>query len=66
MTDFTRRRVLATGTTLAVSFASSDLLAQRKLRSGASDGEIKMAIQPYSGPLAPSAWPAWQPPLTST
>jgi len=53
MTDFTRRRVLATGTTLAVSFASSDLLAQRSYDPGASDGEIKIGhTSPYSGPLS--------------
>ncbi|MEA3133773.1 MAG: branched-chain amino acid transport system substrate-binding protein, partial [Gammaproteobacteria bacterium] len=53
MTDFTRRQVLATGTTLAVSLASSDLYAQRSYDPGVSDSEIKIGhTSPYSGPLS--------------
>jgi branched-chain amino acid transport system substrate-binding protein len=53
MTHFTRRWILATGTTLAVSFASSELSAQRKYDPGASDTEIKLGhTSPYSGPLS--------------
>jgi len=53
MTHFTRRRILATGTTLAASFASSELSAQRKYDPGASDTEIKLGhTSPYSGPLS--------------
>jgi branched-chain amino acid transport system substrate-binding protein len=53
MTGFTRRQVLATGTTLAVSLASSELLAQPSYDPGASDGEIKIGhTAPYSGPLS--------------
>ena len=53
MTAFTRRRILATGTTLAASVASRDLSAQRKYDPGASDGEIKIGHTcPYSGPLS--------------
>lgn len=36
MTDFTRKHELATGTALAVSLASSELLAQRSYDPGAS------------------------------
>jgi branched-chain amino acid transport system substrate-binding protein len=53
MTHFTRRRILATGTTLAASLASSELSAQRKYDPGASDTEIKLGhTSPYSGPLS--------------
>ena len=53
MTHFTRRRILATGTTLAASFASSKLSAQRRYDPGASDTEIKLGhTSPYSGPLS--------------
>ena len=53
MTHFTRRRVLATGTTLAASIASSKLSAQRRYDPGASDTEIKLGhTSPYSGPLS--------------
>ncbi len=53
MTDITRRRILATGTTLAASFASSKLSAQRRYDPGASDTEIKLGhTSPYSGPLS--------------
>jgi len=53
MTRITRRRILATGTTLAASFASSKLSAQRKYDPGASDTEIKLGhTSPYSGPLS--------------
>ena len=53
MTHFTRRRILATGTTLAASLASSKLSAQRRYDPGASDTEIKLGhTSPYSGPLS--------------
>ena len=53
MTDITRRRILASGTTLAASFASSKLSAQRRYDPGASDTEIKLGhTSPYSGPLS--------------
>jgi branched-chain amino acid transport system substrate-binding protein len=53
MTHFTRRRILAIGTTLAASFASSKLSAQRRYDPGASDTEIKLGhTSPYSGPLS--------------
>jgi ABC-type branched-subunit amino acid transport system substrate-binding protein len=53
MTHFTRRRILATGTTLAASIASPNLSAQRKYDPGASDTEIKLGhTSPYSGPLS--------------
>jgi len=53
MSHFTRRRVLATGTTLAASIASSKLSAQRRYDPGASDTEIKLGhTSPYSGPLS--------------
>lgn len=53
MTDITRRRILATGTTLAASFASSKLSAQRRYDPGANDTEIKLGhTSPYSGPLS--------------
>ena len=53
MTHFTRRRILASGTTLAASFASSKLSAQRRYDPGASDTEIKLGhTSPYSGPLS--------------
>jgi len=53
MTHFTRRRILATRTTLAASFASSKLSAQRRYDPGASDTEIKLGhTSPYSGPLS--------------
>jgi branched-chain amino acid transport system substrate-binding protein len=53
MTQFTRRRVLATGTTLAASVASFKLSAQRRYDPGASDTEIKLGhTSPYSGPLS--------------
>jgi branched-chain amino acid transport system substrate-binding protein len=53
MTDITRRRILATGTTLAASLASSRLSAQRRYDPGVSDTEIKLGhTSPYSGPLS--------------
>ena len=53
MTDITRRRILASGTTLAASLASSKLSAQRRYDPGASDTEIKLGhTSPYSGPLS--------------
>jgi branched-chain amino acid transport system substrate-binding protein len=53
MTDITRRRILASGTTLAASFASSKLSAQSRYDPGASDTEIKLGhTSPYSGPLS--------------
>jgi branched-chain amino acid transport system substrate-binding protein len=53
VTHLTRRRALATGTTLAASFASSKLSAQRRYDPGASDTEIKLGhTSPYSGPLS--------------
>jgi branched-chain amino acid transport system substrate-binding protein len=53
MTHITRRRILATGTTLAASFASSKLSAQRRYDPGASDTEIRLGhTSPYSGPLS--------------